>query len=207
MGLEGGTGQSAAADIAIALEEATKREMSKLASRAIDPENTRGRPRRRTAVAENSGSAQLTEMLRLLDCFGLKRSRVQKQLHLGMAGAVLQRIFCSDSDANMRVAMLQHNITSCRQQFMSITPRRFGKTTAVAMFVAAFALAIPGTTTAIFSTGRRASNLLLQQIKNMMTAIPGAADKIVASNVETITLDAGSNMFSKVSSFPGKART
>ena len=38
---------------------------------------------------------------------------------------------------------------------MAITPRRFGKTTAVAMFCAAFALAVPGSVTAIFSTGRR----------------------------------------------------
>lgn len=118
---------SAASDIECAIKEASKREMAKLALNAIDPENTHGRPRRRVATASDTGSAQLAEMLRLLDCFGLKRSRVQKQLHLGMAGAVLQRIFCNNSDADMRVAMLQHNITSCRQQFMSITPRRFGK--------------------------------------------------------------------------------
>lgn len=91
-------------------------------------------------------------------------------------------------------------------QFMAITPRRFGKTTAVAMFVAAFALAVPGTTTAIFSTGRRASNLLLQQVKGMLLCIPGADAKIVSSNVETIHLADGGNL-SKISSFPGMART
>ena len=74
------------------------------------------------------------------------------------------------------------------------------------MFVAAFALAVPGSVTAIFSTGRRASNLLLQQIKSMILCIPGAETKIVSSNVETIHLRDGS-LTSKISSFPGMART
>jgi hypothetical protein len=41
------------------------------------------------------------------------------------------------------------------------------------MFVAAFALAVPGSQTAIFSTGRRASSLLLQQIKQMVCMVRG----------------------------------
>ena len=49
--------------------------------------------------------------------------------------------------------------------------RVYSKTTAVSMFVAAFALAVPGSQTAIFSTGRRASSLLLQQIKSMMCQV------------------------------------
>ena len=84
--------------------------------------------------------------------------------------------------------------------------RRFGKTTAVSMFVAAFALCVPGSVTAIFSTGRRASNLLLQQIKAMVSCIPGAEKQIVSSNVETLVIQSGEKL-SKISSFPGKART
>jgi hypothetical protein len=116
-------------------------------------------------------------LCRLLDAFGLQRSRVQKQLHQGMIGSVVQRIFDGQSDAEMKLAMTRHKIGSCRQQFMAITPRRFGKTTAVAMFVSAFALAVPGTEA-----------------------------KIVSSNVETIVLQDGA-LQSKISSFPGKART
>ena len=162
--------------------------------------------RQRGGSAEGSGAAHLAELCRLLDAFGLQRSRVQKQLHQGMIGSVVQRIFDGQSDAEMKLAMTRHKIGSCRQQFMAITPRRFGKTTAVAMFVSAFALAVPGTVTAIFSTGRRASNLLLQQIKNMLLCIPGTEAKIVSSNVETIVLQDGA-LQSKISSFPGKART
>ena len=99
---------------------------------------------RKRGTMEGRGPAHLSELMRLLDNFGLQRSRVQIQLHSGMVGSVLQRIFCNDSDADMRLAMQTHRIKSSRQQFMAITPRRFGKTTAVAMFVAAFALACPG---------------------------------------------------------------
>lgn len=162
--------------------------------------------RQRSGCTEGTGTAHLAELCRLLDAFGLQRSRVQKQLHQGMIGSVIQRIFDGQSDAEMKLAMTRHKIGSCRQQFMAITPRRFGKTTAVAMFVSAFALAVPGTVTAIFSTGRRASNLLLQQIKNMLLCIPGTEAKIVSSNVETIVLQDGA-LQSKISSFPGKART
>ena len=42
------------------------------------------------------------------------------------AGSVMQRIFCNDSDAAMKLSMQRYKITSCRQQFMAITPRRFG---------------------------------------------------------------------------------
>jgi hypothetical protein len=41
-------------------------------------------------------------------------------------GSVLQRIFTNDSDAEMKMAMQRHKINSCKQQFMAITPRRFG---------------------------------------------------------------------------------
>ena len=82
-----------------------------------------------------------------------------------MTGAILQRIFHMESDAEVKVAMMHHKIKSDKQQFMAITPRRFGKTTAVAMSAAALALAVPGITVTIVSTGRRASNPLLQQVK------------------------------------------
>jgi hypothetical protein len=202
------------ADISRALLIAEKQTKRRVQSRIItkrgsvclgevDPEYLQERKR---ACRIASGAAQLAEMFRLLDSFGLQRSKVQKQLHLGMTGAVLQRIFHLESDAEMKVAMTLHRIKSDKQQFMAITPRRFGKTTAVAMFVAALALAVPGITVAIFSTGRRASNLLLQQVKSLLMCIPGAAAKIVSSNVETLHMADGA-MTSKISSYPGMART
>lgn len=190
-----------------ALKKCTENQIAHLSERVVfDPSKRCSIVRKRGAVS-TSGISQINELMRLLDSFGMQRSRIQKQLHNGMAGSILQRVFCTDSDANMRLSMVNHRLKSSKQQFMAITPRRFGKTTAVAMFVAAFALSCPGTATAIFSTGRRASSLLLQQIKSMICAIPGAETKIISSNVETISIDAGGGHTSKISSFPGKART
>ena len=120
---------------------------------------------KRPRMDQKDGLCTLAHLMSLLDSFEYKRSEVQKQLHRGMVGAILQKIFEFDSDAAMKMGMNRHRIDSSRQQFMAITPRRFGKTTAVSMFVAAFAVSVAGSVTAIFSTGRRASNLLLQQIK------------------------------------------
>ena len=161
---------------------------------------------KRSRNNDQDGMCVLSKLMQTLDEFEFKRSEVQKQLHRGMVGAVLQKIFEYDSDASMRMGMNRHRIQSSRQQFMAITPRRFGKTTAVSMFVAAFAVTVAGSVTAIFSTGRRASNLLLQQIKAMLMQIPGIADRIVSCNVETIVLSIGDKL-SKISSYPGKAKT
>jgi acetylglutamate synthase len=181
-------------------------EVSKLDERVVDSSLFRA-TKRRKYVSETSGTAQLSELMRLLDCAGMSRSPTQKQLHLGMAGCVLQRIFTDDSEADMKLAMRMHRIRSSKQQFMAVTPRRFGKSTAVSIFVAAFALSVLGSTTAIFSTGRRASSLLLKSIKKMLIAMPGGEQRILSDNVETITIDCGGSRVSTISSFPGKART
>lgn len=202
------------AELKLATSVAITKAKKKLQSRMMCKRGATGgvvdaeveRQRKRSACVA-SGAAQLAELFRLLDSFpGLTRSKVQKQLHLGMCGSILQRVFCNESDSEMKMAQVQYKIKSSKQQFMAITPRRFGKTTAVAMFCAAFALAVPGSVTAIFSTGRRASNLLLQQIKSMLVSIPGAEAKITSSNVETIHLCDG-GLTAKISSFPGQART
>jgi hypothetical protein len=181
-------------------------EIARLDERVVDSSLFRD-VKRRKYVSETSGTAQLGELMRLLDCTGMTRSRTQKDLHLGMAGCVMQRIFTNDSEADMKLAMRMHRVRSSKQQFMAVTPRRFGKSTAVSIFVAAFAMAVPSSTTAIFSTGRRASSLLLKSIKKMLIAMPGGEQRIISDNVETITIDCGGGGISTISSFPGKART
>lgn len=67
-----------------------------------------------------------------------------------------------------------------------ITPRRFGKTTATAMFVAAVLLTVPDVVVAIFSTGRRASAMLLAKIHQIVNGVPGDQKRILACNQETL---------------------
>ena len=80
--------------------------------------------KRKRQCGDGGATARLTELHRLLDAFGLRRSRVQKQLHTGMVGSVMQRIYEGESDAEMKFGAKKFNISSCRQQFMvfSVAP-------------------------------------------------------------------------------------
>jgi hypothetical protein len=158
------------------------------------------------ATGQGRAKSRLDRLMRFLDGFGLVRSKGQRGLHTAMVGVMMTKIFEGESDAEMRTSMDKHKIDSNNQQLMCITPRRFGKTTAVAMFCAALAIAVPGVVISIFSTARRASSLLLQQIKGFLQQIPGATAKIVSSNVETIVVRDGMS-YSKISSYPGQAKT
>ena len=79
------------ADICLAKQVATKRVYKELQTRIVTKRGSAGvenmdaeliRERKR-ACQIASGATQLNEMMRLLDSFGLQRSRVQKNLHLG----------------------------------------------------------------------------------------------------------------------------
>lgn len=69
-----------------------------------------------------------------------------------------------------------------------ITPRRFGKTTATAIYVGALLLTIPNVVVAIFSTGRRASTLLLQKIAQIVVGAKQDKKDILQSNQETLKI-------------------
>lgn len=68
-----------------------------------------------------------------------------------------------------------------------ITPRRFGKTTATSMYVAALLLTVPNIVVSIFSTGRRASSMLLAKIHQIVNGVPGER-RVLACNQETLKL-------------------
>jgi hypothetical protein len=70
-----------------------------------------------------------------------------------------------------------------------IMPRRFGKSTVTAFFVAAVALAVPGITIAIFSPSKRQSTFLLMMVKRALES-SGVRDagRFVTENAVTISI-------------------
>ncbi len=90
--------------------------------------------------------------------------------------------------------------------FMAITPRRFGKTFSVAMFVACVALEADGMTTAIFSTGRRVSRMLLVLIRKMLNSMePNIHARIDTANQEELFVRSKSGRsLTKIFSYPAK---
>lgn len=64
------------------------------------------------------------------------------------------------------------------------------QTWSIAMYVVAIALAVPGIRIAIFSTGSRASNTLLQTMLGMLKAIPNGRQRVVKVSKEELFLAA-----------------
>ena len=77
------------------------------------------------------------------------------------------------------------------------------------MFCAAYLYACENCEICIFSTGRRASQKLLELIKSLVEKLPGGADRILKYNQEILNLTNfdGSPGASKLSSYPSNAKT
>lgn len=155
-----------------------------------------------------TGRERLALIRQALDSFGLDRSDMQKMFHNDMIGACAKHIFKDDLETELDDLLIELGIEELHSEFMAVTPRRFGKTTAVAMFVVAMAFGVEGIEQAIFSTGRRASQKLLELIYRFLCKIPGMRDSIIKHNVETIWIRGphGDDDIRKIFSYPSNVR-
>jgi len=74
------------------------------------------------------------------------------------------------------------------------------------MFIAAYAMCVPHSVQSVFSTGRRASQKLLELIKDIVKKT-WAADHIVKANQEELILKFGAFDLRKIASYPSHAKT
>ena len=127
--------------------------------------------------------------LRAIDVHYKTRSRGQIMFHQNFTMACLPHI-CGETEweMNRQYYLSRYDLDEYRSEILVTTPRRFGKTTAVAMFVAALMCVCPAMWVSIFSTGKRASKSLLTQIKEVIDSIEGMTDRIQSSNVEELWL-------------------
>ena len=117
----------------------------------------------------------------------------------------MAKLFRDDLDANLESLHREFSTKEFRREVLAITPRRYGKTWSVAMFVAAAAYALEGSEQAIFSTGRRASKRLLDLVFRFIRALPGFKNSwIERNNEETIWLQMGDGVARKIYSYPSK---
>lgn len=163
-----------------------------------------------TCAANNVslGDQRLQSMREVLENgFKWKRSKTQKRFHESFLNACIRFIYAEDTNAPDYAAILEKNGWSdLRQQCLCMTPRRFGKTVSVGMYVTALALMVP-CEQAIFSTGRRASSKLLELVVTLLNQVTGAAERIVKSNQEMVWVSHPSGRISKISSYPSCAKT
>lgn len=158
------------------------------------------------------GDKRMYTIKRLLDYIpdtyaGWERSKMQKLFHRNFLQAVCLHLYRDDADVDMNRIMKLNNFDSLQQQVLCLTPRRFGKTTSVAMFVAAYSLSVPRSEQCIFSTGRRASQKLLELIRDMVLA-GEHAPRVLKCNQETMVVSGDSPLdVRKIHSYPSCAKT
>ena len=152
------------------------------------------------------GDERMMAIRKTLNQLGYERSKMQRTFHESFIQAVALHLYKDDPDVDMEKIMRMNNWSDLRQSVLCLTPRRFGKTTAVAMFIAAYAMCVPHSVQSVFSTGRRASQKLLELIKDIVKKTP-ASDHIVKANQEELILKFGSFDFRKIASYPSHAKT
>ena len=114
------------------------------------------------------GDERMAAIRKTLNELGYERSKLQRQFHDKFIQAVALHLYKDDPDVDLEQIMRMNNWSDLRQSVLCLTPRRFGKTTAVALFIAAYAMCVPHSTQSVFSTGRRASQKLLELIRDII---------------------------------------
>lgn len=119
---------------------------------------------------------------------GWQRNEYQIQFHEAFTEAALPRIYGKDWEANSARVMLKYNTLKINPYVLALTPRRLGKTISVASWVLAYMVCRYGDIVITFSTGKRASTLMMGEVKKFISFIPGMTDKIVEANQEVLRL-------------------
>lgn len=122
------------------------------------------------------------------DHMGWQRSEAQVEFHDAFIIACLPKIYGDEWESQSSRVMAEFGITEIKQLVLAITPRRFGKSTGVGCFVAVLLYVVPAITAATFSTGKRASGLLMEVLMRILTGIPGAKERICKQSAEQLVL-------------------
>lgn len=135
----------------------------------------------------DQGDANLAGIMRTLEAFGM-RSEDQKHFHNMFIEASLPHIY-GGRTAWPQVAervMERMKIGKIQSEVFVLTPRRWGKTTSVAMFVAAVMLNVPGITVAVYSVAKRASGGVMSKVCEYINMIEGAKERVIVRNQEQL---------------------
>jgi len=127
---------------------------------------------------------RIIQDLEKLDGSGFKRSAQQKEFHLSFIIASLKKIYGSELKANLIKLFKQFNIGELKQDVIVITPRRFGKTTAIALFVAVVLKNVGNFTVVIHSPSRRNSKKLLWKVAAILNVLTKPEICIKTMNME-----------------------
>ena len=142
----------------------------------------------------------LNTLLAKIDNNGFERSSQQLDFHSAFTVACGRVLYRKDWSLNKPAICSHLGWTKSFSEVMISTPRRFGKTFSVAMFVCCMSLSI-GIETVIFSPARRASRKILERVVEFLRLV-GASDRIVEFNQEACRIRSYDGKKSLIRSFP-----
>lgn len=146
----------------------------------------------------------LNTALEDLDKKGYPRSPQQMAMHKAYTVACFKNIYGSDLEAHLVRLVKQYQITELRNDVIVLTPRRYGKTMSVGLYVAAYIMTQPKADVSIYSTGRRASKKLLVLIWKLCCTLYGSPEACVGLNQEELKVRCMNGGITQVGSFPSK---
>jgi hypothetical protein len=166
-------------------------------------------PNRFTTEGCSGGDQRLRELrraLRFFDETGTKRSKHQRMFHEAFIASCVRHIYKKEFAPNYMRILKENQWDEARQEVLVCCPRRFGKTFAVGMFVAAYAMTQPNSSVCIFSPGRRQSEMMLQLIKDFVYKFPNV--HAIKENKENLWLRGDNiNDTRKIMAYPSKVET
>jgi hypothetical protein len=126
----------------------------------------------------------------VMDGLGWKRTEEQIALHDAYLIASLPKIYGDEWESKSAEVMARFDVTKIKALVLSLMPRRYGKSVAVGCYVAVMMICKWGINIAAFSTGKRASGLLMEVLVKILHSNPGIQDRITKQNQEELHLSA-----------------
>ena len=140
------------------------------------------------------GDGVLAKLYLALDSCGMERTSTPRFFHKTFVMSVLPWIYGKKDFSRFRERILSQNgiknSDSYNQFTLISTPRRWGKTTSVAIFCAAMLYTVPETWISVYSTGRRASKSLSDIVYKFLKRLEESAEmqksNVMVKNTEEL---------------------
>ena len=163
--------------------------------RLVEDEHESEQPiRRNVAVAprlyktvRSAGDRRFRKILRGFSICEVERSPFQLQFHNAAVLACSKFIFGHDFEFRRPYIMEYFRVCEIHQLIVLVAPRRGGKTLGTAMFIACMLVYVTDIPMVIFSTGQRASTLMLKTTKGYVHKL-GASRRIIVNNEKALQL-------------------
>jgi tRNA(Met) C34 N-acetyltransferase TmcA len=149
------------------------------------------------------GFVRLKKLIDLLNEYDqwYPRTEGQVQFHRHFISACIEKILGRDTAKYLAQALRLFRIEEPRKTVVVCTPRRFGKTTATALFACCYIQTQENCVINIYSTAKRVSEMLLEKIKEMMEK-KVSKSSLQVNNKETIQYTSAETGKNIINSYP-----